>query len=251
MGVFVDATSRIYDAALALVYPQPCNVCGASVESRCDGVACRDCWNETKLLLSDEGLCWKCGVLVPVSSTVKNVEGIRCHRCEEFSFTAARAYGLYEGALRASIIALKRKPHVSEKLILGMVELCKRSPLNRGTLVVPVPLHQDREKERGFNQASLLAVAIAQPLKLFCGLEVLSRVEPTARHRAGMDAKSRRQSVERAFVVSIPNIVVGESVLLVDDVYTTGATVSSCSDALLIAGAKEVLVLTLARPRHV
>lgn len=251
MATFFETTNHLYDAALALVYPQACAICGGSVESRLDGVACRQCWLETHWFSPSDVVCWKCGVLAPVSTDVKVREQVRCRRCDESSFAAARACGLYEGALRASIIALKLKPYVSEKLICGMIEVALRPPLDRTTLILPVPLHPDREKERGFNQAALLAAGLAERLRLPLGENVLARTAHTERHRAGMDALARRRSVERAFVVSKSRAVAGESIMLIDDVYTTGATVSACADALLAAGAKEVLVLTLARPRNV
>lgn len=248
MSTVINTTNKLYDAALALVYPQVCDVCGAGVESRSDGVACRRCWNETRLLSADDLLCWKCGVPVPVASEVGTLQNVSCHRCDENSFTVARACGLYEGALRSSIIALKRKPHVPERLIVAMIDQCGWAPLDRATLILPVPLHPDREAERGFNQAALLGEALSHRLQLPFVENVLGRIAHTERHRAGMDAKARRQSVERAFIVSNPRLIVGESILLIDDVCTTGATVSACADALFAANAREVLVLTLARP---
>jgi len=76
----------------------------------------------------------------------------------------------------------------------------------------------------------------------------LVRTHHTNRHRAGMDAKSRRETVVDAFRVTHPALIAGERILLVDDVFTTGATVSSCAQTLLAAGAAEVFVLTIARP---
>ena len=177
-------------------------------------------------------------------------EGISCHRCDDASYTAARACGLYEGALRASIIALKREPRVSQRLISLMSDLCRRAPLNRATRILPVPLHPDREKQRGFNQAAVIAEALAAAAQIPFADQVLARTQHTERHRAGMDAQSRRESVENAFVVLHPRVVDGECILLVDDVFTTGATASACAIALRKAGAKEILVLTLARPLH-
>jgi ComF family protein len=250
LAAFLETTNHLYDAALTLVYPQACQVCGSSVESRVEGVACRKCWLETRLFSGNDLLCWKCGGLALVGSDIKVREEVRCHRCQELSFTAARAGGVYEGALRASIIALKRNPCVSEKVVGGMIAVARRTPLDRATLILPVPLHPDREKERGFNQAAVLATVLAKRLQLPFAENALARIVHTERHRAGMDALARRRSVERAFVVLQPRSVVGESVLLIDDVYTTGATVSACAEALLAAAAKEVLVLTLARPRN-
>jgi competence protein ComFC len=111
-----------------------------------------------------------------------------------------------------------------------------------------VPLHPEREKERGFNQAAVLAEALSRFAQLPFADRALVRAQHTGRHRAGMDAQSRRESVENAFVVAHPRLIKGEHVLLVDDVFTTGATASACSRVLLEAGAEQVLVLTIARP---
>jgi ComF family protein len=164
------------------------------------------------------------------------------------AFTAARACGVYEGALRASVLALKREPHVATRLARLMFEAQQRTPLADATCILPVPLHPERLRERGFNQAA----AVASALAVWSGLPLdewsLVRTLHTERHRAGMDARARRESVQKAFEVRRPRLVEGERILLVDDVFTTGATVSSCASALKAAGAEEVFVLTVARP---
>ena len=250
MGAVIEKTSLLCDAALALVYPQSCNVCSGAVESRFDGVVCRQCWDETRLCGNDARLCWKCGVIIGHAATSNGRENINCHRCADGAYSAARACGIYEGALRASIIALKRRPYVSRRLEVLMEEQCRQPPLDGATLILPVPLHPERERQRGFNQAAVLAQVISKLLCLPVAEHVLARAVHTERHRAGMDARSRHESVENAFTVLSPRIVEGEKVLLVDDVLTTGATVSACALALRAAGAEEVLVLTLARPLH-
>src|SRR6185295_1808106 len=104
--------NQLYDAALALVYPQACAVCGASVDSRHDGVACETCWNATRLFTEDDTLCWKCGAFTAAVVSQNRREEVRCGKCDDLAFTAARACGFYEGALRASILELKRQPRV-------------------------------------------------------------------------------------------------------------------------------------------
>jgi ComF family protein len=243
-----NTINAVIDVALALVYPQACAVCAASVESRFDGVICAPCWNETQLFTGEETLCWKCGALSRGDIAPEKREEVRCRRCDDAAFTAARACGLYEGALRASVIALKREPHVACRLALLMAETSRRAPLDRSTLIVPVPLHPEREKQRGFNQAGLLARALSRLTNLPIDDQSLARIEHTGLHRAGMDARARRESVQNSFGILHPRRVMGESVLLVDDVFTTGATASACAGVLLAAGAKEVFVLTIARP---
>ena len=236
-----------YDSLLAVVYPRACAVCGGSVESRALGVACAKCWQQTRIL-STETLCWKCGQ--PSIGTVadEKKEAVRCHRCDDASFTAARACGIYEGALRASVLLLKREPHVCQKLREEMLMKLRRPPLNRATQIISVPLHPEREKDRGFNQALLIGRELSRATSLPLNAVSLVRVKNIKRHRAGMDAKGRKDTVADAFRVIHPALLTGERVLLVDDVFTTGATVSGCAGALLEAGAPEVFVLTIARP---
>jgi ComF family protein len=229
------------------VYPQLCAVCGRSVESRAEGVACRNCWKQTEVFDGNETVCWKCGLPSIGTVPVERREEVRCHRCDEDWFTAARAGGIYEGALRAAVLSLKRQPHVSAKLKDLLLNAQRRFPLDQATRIIPVPLHPEREKARGFNQASLLARELSFASSLPLDKTSLTRTQHTERNRAGMDAKDRRKTVEEAFTVTHPRLIAGERVLLVDDVFTTGATVSACARALLDAGATEVFVLTLAR----
>ena len=239
--------SHLADAALALVYPQACAVCAASVESRHDGVACASCWSATRLFDRNDTLCWKCGAFTTAAVNEDKRMSIRCRKCDDDMFTAARACGFYEGALRASVLELKRQPHFAPRLARLMRATLQRAPLNSADLIIPVPLHSERERERGFNQASLLARELARlshlPLDEY---SVVRRIH-TERHRAGMDARARRESVANAFAIRHPELIAGQRVLLIDDVFTTGATVSTCAAALKDAGAEEVFVLTVAR----
>ena len=240
-------TSTLYDATLALVYPQACAVCGGSVESRHDGVACAACWRATRLFSEDDTLCWKCGAFTPAKVSDDRRKSIRCRQCDEDGFTAARACGFYEGALRASVLALKREPHVATRLARLMFATQQREPTNGANLIIPVPLHSSRERERGFNQAAVLARELARLSKLPLDEHSVIRRVHTERHRAGMDARARRESVANAFAVRHTDAIAAKRVLLIDDVFTTGATVSACAAALNVAGAEDVLVLTIAR----
>jgi ComF family protein len=175
-------------------------------------------------------------------------EEVRCRRCAGESFTAARAVGAYEGALRTSVLALKRESFVAGRLAHLLYEAALRPPLFCATRIIPVPLHRRRERTRGFNQATELGRALSRLTRLPLDELSLTRSLHTERHRALMDERARRESVEDAFHVARPRLVEGESILLVDDVFTTGATVSACASALLSAGAQSVYVLTVARP---
>ena len=240
--------TSLYDALLAVAYPQACRVCGGSVEERQLGVACRACWLKTRVFTGAETICWKCGALSPgVDVPVETRTTIRCRRCDSQSFTAARAVGLYELGLRESVLSLKRQPHLASHVINLLVGVAQREPLNNATRIIPVPLHANRIRERGFNQASVIAEALGKALQLPLDQATLSRPVASEKYRAGLDPKGRRDTVTGVFQVCYPRLVEGESILLVDDVFTTGATVNACAEVLLASGAGQVFVLTIAR----
>lgn len=198
------------DALLALVYPQSCRVCGGSVESRQYGVACESCWGAQ--ILTDQG-----------------------------------SIGFYEGALRETVLLLKRQPYLPQHVIELLIAAAKSFVVTR---IVPVPLHPDRLRTRGFNQAAIIARELSRGLRLPMDETSLVRVSSSEKYRAGLDAKGRRDSVANAFVVRYPRLIQGEDILLIDDVFTTGATVSACSDVLMAAGAKSVEIFALAQARR-
>ena len=243
----IQHLSTLYDAALTLVYPQACAVCYGSVESRNDGVACAPCWNAARLIREDDTLCWKCGVVTPAPVSREKRQTVRCRQCDGDAFDVARACGFYEGALRASVLELKCEPRLAPRLAQLMFATQQREPLNSAEVIIPVPLHRGRERERGFNQATVSARELARLSRLPMEEHSVVRSIHTERHRAGMDSRARRDSVANAFAVRHRDMIAGKRVLLIDDVFTTGATVSACAAALKEAGAEEVFVITIAR----
>jgi competence protein ComFC len=246
--------TRVVDALLTVAYPQACRVCGGGVEQRRFGVVCKACWDATKIFTGAEAICWKCGAPSPglefspaieISREVRSA--VRCHRCDSQTFTAARAVGPYEQGLRASVLESKRRPYLAPFLISLLKDVAQREPLNEATRIIPVPLHDTRARERGFNQASIIAAALAKPLQVPVDEATLARVRGSEKYRAGLDPKGRRDTVAGAFAVRHPRLVENENVLLIDDVFTTGATVDACSEVLVASGARNVYVLTIAR----
>lgn len=239
--------TRAIDGLVAVAYPQSCAICEASVERLKFGVACEQCWDATRVFKETETLCWKCGVLLDFGELAVAREEVRCGRCETQCFDVARAVGPYKGALRESVLELKRRPHVAPRMEELLIEVARREPLNSSTRIVPVPLHERRLRSRGFNQATIIAEVLSRELRLPLDEMSLVRVSSTEKYRAGLDAKGRRDTVADAFSVRHPRLVANENILLVDDVFTTGATVSACAAALHDAGARNVLVLTISR----
>ena len=160
----------------------------------------------------------------------------------------ARSAGPHQGALRESVLWLKRHPRLARRagdlLLATWEELPGREEIEA---ILPVPLHAEREKERGFNQAEVLARWLGREVGLPVEMTSLLRRHPTERHRLGMGRRERRRSLEGAFLVRAPRLVEGRSLLVVDDVMTTGTTALALGATLLNTGATSVRLLTLTR----
>ncbi len=235
--MWTELLKRCSDGLLAVFLPFSCACCGGSVESLRDGVACSQCW---KALSRPRVTCQRCGQPYPMEMSV-------CELCRHFYFECARYCGTYDGALRACVLRLKTTPHLPNRLSRLLVETYRREPRFADcNLIIPVPLHTNRLRERGFNQAELLAAELGTAV----GLEVettLERVQETARKRALTSREQRREAMKGAFSVRSPRRVIGRQILLIDDLYTSGNTAQACTEALLNAGARSVSVLTLAK----
>ena len=236
--------ANIFDSLLTIAYPQACQICGNSVENFSDGIACRPCWTKTNIFTGTETLCAKCGAFLQTNSTDFQTF---CHRCSEHFYDFALAVGIYEHALAASVLHLKREPFVSKRLRNILLSRFQNLDFPDVTLIVPVPLSKKRLLERGFNQADVLSKILVKETGLKHDNQSLVRKIHTPMHRVGMDAKARAMSVKNAFEIKRSNLIKGEKVLLVDDVYTSGATVSNCAKTLKEHGADKVYVFTLAR----
>ena len=176
-----------------------------------------------------------------------------CDACQELRplFDKAVAYGAYDGGLRELIHLLKYEQVLPAANALGEMLAAAIAKLELAglVLVVPVPLHSSKRRQRGFNQAEMIARAALKRLPQ-TGFEleskVLARVRPTV-SQIGLTRPQRRENMRGAFQVAHPNKVSGSSILLVDDVLTTGTTASECARVLRKAGAEKVWVATVAR----
>ncbi len=236
--------SKIYGSLLSVAYPQTCQICENSVENFSDGIVCDSCWKKTCIFSDAETLCKKCGRFLQAKSS--DFETF-CHRCNEHFYDAARAVGIYENALAVSVINLKREAFVAKRLQKLFLSCFQTSDFQDSTLIIPVPLSKKRRLERGFNQAAVLGEILSKKTNLSFDERSLVRTVHTPMHRAAMDTRAREKTVENAFEVARPNLIAGKNILLVDDVFTSGATVSNCAKALKEKGAAKVCVLTVAR----
>ena len=221
------------DAILNLVFPQSCVLCNSRILQRRWSVACPDCWS--KLEPIPRPFCPQCGMPAPV------IEGL-CGPCRrgDHAFDFARSLFLFTDPMRGILHHFKYSGRVSLARPLG---LRLRDHMHeegfRGSVALPVPLHRARLRERGFNQAELLA----QHLGLQVDRGLLRRRKNTP-SQTGLSRSQRALNLSAAFEVrrSPPDCV-----LVVDDVYTTGATLHEIAKTLKRAGASRVEVLTVAR----
>src|SRR5262245_25976850 len=240
------STARLVrDGAISIAYPDDCRICGDSIQSWGDGVACAACWENPSItdLFTNRALCRKCGA--PTGRLAGSGE---CKVCEDLPVAAARACGAYKGAVEASILFLKSHPHIHTRLYnLMRSAFDDNEAALASDLIVPVPLHKSRLRERGFNQADVVARALERISGLSADFHCFERVKQTSRHRIGMDARERAKSVLGAFRVVRPDIVGGRSVLICDDVMTSGSTIAEAARSLIKSGATRVTAFTIAR----
>jgi competence protein ComFC len=230
--LLMPETLKPYLAALAdMFYPERCIGC----EGRASDVLCRACFDALPRVGSP--VCGRCGLPTAFGTLV-------CQECKnvDFSFQSARAPLKYDGVGKKIVHALKYRGH---KRVVGSLA----APLmlqvlddTRFDAVVPVPLHRSRLRKRGFNQAELLAGDVAEKMKSPVS-DTLEVVRST-RDQVELSAAQRRANVAGAYSATEP---LRGRILLVDDVFTTGATMSACAASLLQAGAKEVHALSLCR----
>jgi len=174
-----------------------------------------------------------------------------CRLCREgnYAFDRARSYGLYNDALHHAILLLKYEEvtRLGDWFAARLAEIVAREgEAFRADVIVPVPLHPDRQRERGYNQAELIARPLARRLHLKQGAYLLMRTKPRPA-RLVLSRKEHWESVRGAYATRKGLRVDKLRVLLLDDVLTTGATLDSCARALKQAGAAAVLGLTVAR----
>jgi ComF family protein len=223
----------VIDAILNLLFPQLCVLCNAQIFKREWAVVCPECWS--KLEPIPRPFCPQCGMPAPV------IEGL-CGSCRrgDYSFDLARSLFLFTEPMRGMLHHFKYSGRISLARPLGFR---LRDHMNQegfqGRLVLPVPLHRARERERGFNQADLLS----RHLGLTVDRRLLRRRKNTP-SQTGLSRSQRALNLSAAFEVrGTPP----ECVLVVDDVYTTGATLHEIAKTLKRAGTSRVEVLTVAR----
>jgi competence protein ComFC len=236
-----------WDAALSFVYPPVCQICAKERATALEGYVGGKCWSDLRFVTAP--FCERCGV--PFEGDITH--SFICQNCEgeKFGFSFARSAVVANPLILQVIGSYKYKRAVWFEPFLGDLLTRRAAPslaAQKWDLIVPVPLHPVKEREREFNQAERLARHLARSLRLPVNARLVRRAKFTGTQTL-LTRSQRAANVEGAFIPRAGKQLNGEKVILVDDVLTTGATTSACALALRQCGAGDVCVWTVARGR--
>lgn len=242
---------------LDLIFPDSCSVCSSPVQG--EGFLCSSCVGVIKYL-DDLAQCSVCGTpfgYFDSGDEMTNEAGSAkadhlCGKCVvgEFSFEKARSVAFYDGKLRDMIHEFKYEGGLRHEAFFTDM-IVEKFPYEAVEFdaVVPVPLHLSKLRAREYNQSSVIAQNLAFRTDMKYDLFVLRKTRETRPQFELKSERDRRKNVRGAFSVTAEDVYRGKSLLLIDDVFTTGATTQECSRVLLESGASRVSVLTLARAK--
>jgi competence protein ComFC len=236
--------------------PLPCcQICGSVYNPIGPVPLCNTCLSSMNLVRSP--YCSVCGMPLLKSEAPKplkfwHTDEAKCQGClimkrSTNSFSVHRSVGIYEGFLRDLLLSYKFNNRAALALPLGRLMsqlIIELRPFPRFDIIVPVPINSQRLYERGYNQSKLLADEISNSLKLDL-VEALYKTS-NAIPQSRLNSADREENIKGRFKCEFPGAVQKKKVLVVDDIYTTGATLRECSQILLEAGASDVFAITLA-----
>ena len=238
------------EALASVVLPAPCRVCTRILDTGSPIPFCQECMEALRKTLP-EPLCAHCGRPIVSAAVAEGISRPLCHLCRngKYAFDLARSYGAYAPRMSRAILLLKygNVAPLGTWFAGRLANLVERLPEDLAAdAVVPVPLDRGRLRERGYNQAELIAKPLARLLGIPFRSYLLVRTRPRP-SQLRLTRRERWETVRGAYATHKRAQVDKLRVLLVDDVFTTGATLDACSRALKGAGAARVVGLTVAR----
>jgi ComF family protein len=233
------------NTGLGFFYPEICRICEAERATAKSGFVCSRCWLQVRFIRPP--FCGRCGL--PFEGDITTA--FECSNCREMElyFSSARSAVVAKTIVLEIIHRFKYQRQLWFEPFLADLLLREALPVLRGQkwdFIAPVPLHSVKEREREFNQAGLLARHLSIATKIPLNNHLLRRVSPTMT-QTRLTRQQRSENMRGAFAVRNGVKLDGEKIILLDDVFTTGATTSACAKALKAAGAGDVCVWTVAR----
>lgn len=236
-------SKNIFNIITNLIFPPRCLNCGEELYNKTG--LCIKCFKKLNFITSPK--CDICGY--PFEIDMSEDKNLICPNClkKNFKFNKARSVFTYNDITKKLILAYKHSRHIELAPFFSKIMLQAGSELLKETdLIIPVPISKLRLIKRGYNQSSLLAKHIGKHKKIKVSFNNLIRYKHTA-YQGNMHIKQRRENVRNAFVIKNANKIRNKNILLIDDVFTTGATINECIKTLKKAGANKVFALTIAR----
>jgi ComF family protein len=236
---------EIFNDVGNIIFPPQCPACTDIINQQVHQVFCSDCLGKINFITNN--FCPICGAPFLASPAGNHI----CGNCLENKpyYSQVRAVASFETVIMEAIHKFKYGRNISIGYALGSFMAGFSFPdfdFPEFSLLVPVPLHVKRLRERGFNQSLLLAQVIGNKYKLPVDFSLLKRNKFTLT-QTGLNKAEREKNIKGVFAVADKKKIAGISLILIDDVYTTGATVNECAKVLLKAGAQKAAALTLSR----
>lgn len=232
---------KLLERILELIYPNKCIYCNELIPIGGDSLVCEECSNNIKV--ADKPRCIMCDRPIKITAV--------CHICKDMNIYFDKGFAVYnyEGKVKNAILNFKYnnkkrncKPF-SDIMLKYFLENSDTMP----DIIVPVPLYKKRYRKRGFNQSELLAIEISKGLGIET-LNVLDRIKET-KPQSGLKMAQRIKNLKGAFALNEKYEVKDKNILIIDDIFTTGATCNECAKVLRKNGAQTIMFLTIASVR--
>ncbi|MBI4117271.1 MAG: ComF family protein [Parcubacteria group bacterium] len=243
--------TKIKETLLELLFPVRCAACEKETgHKKKNKLICSDCLKTTRP--SSDFFCPLC--------EAKTADGKLCFSCRILTGNSDAAFHLdrllypfsYKDSAVQKIIKAFKYRFIKDldgplgRLVISYLDKIKSKIDLKDTVIIPVPLHKRKFNQRGYNQSELIAAKISESLNIEAVNDCLFKIRPT-KDQAKLKEDKRLGNLKNVFLCAKPWLVSGRKILLVDDVYTTGATMNECAKVLKEAGAKEIIGLAIAR----